>query len=340
MTELPWNVMKSSDTKTFNGIEISDFTFFKKLAPLDYRIFTGNESLLSDPTLRDHFVRLRLQPANKKVTFYPMNLNEYLLGSDRSEFERLEFQHNVWRENTNAFFDRIGVGKGWHCLDVGAGPGFVSLDLRERVDLTGSVTALEPSALFLDHLAQIVQKKNWKNMHLIRSTVEETVLPQERYDLIFARWVIAFVAHPENFFLKLLAALKPGGIIAFQDYYYEGLSLYPRGGPFDHMADAVRAYYKTVGGDPYITGKLREWFRRHGLTLIDYTPHSYAGGPDSPIFEWAHRFFSTHIQKMVEKKATSQMQGDAMLADWNAHRSNPDALFFSPVVVDVAGRKE
>ena len=265
---------------------------------------------------------------------------DYLLGTNHSEYERLQFQHEVWRNVTNDFFSRLGVSKGWHCLDVGAGPGFVSIDLRERVDLIGSVTALEPSALFLDHLAHFVQKNNWKNVHLIRSTVEETVLPQHQYDLIFARWVIAFVAHPENFFLKLLSALKPGGIIAFQDYYYEGLSLHPRGGPFDHMADVVRAYYKSVGGDPYITGKIPGWFRKHGLKDIVFTPHSFSGGPQSSIFEWAHRFFSTHIHHMVDKKATSQMQGDAMLADWNSHRTNPDALFFSPIVVDVAGRKE
>lgn len=262
---------------------------------------------------------------------------EYLLGANQSEFERLQFQHSVWRANTNNFLDRLGVGRGWHCLDVGAGPGFVSIDLRERVDKIGSVTALEPSPLFLDHLAHFVQKNDWKNVHLIRSTVEETLLPNHHYDFIFARWVIGFVAQPEKFFERLLAALKPGGVIAFQDYYYEGLSLSPRGGPFDGMAEVVRAYYKTVGGDPYITGKIPIWFRQYGLKTIDYTPHTYSGGPDSPIFEWAHRFFSVHIHHMVEKHVMTPSQGEAMLADWIAHRNNPDALFFSPVVVDVAG---
>ena len=33
-----------------------------------------------------------------------------------------------------------------------------------------------------------------------------------------------------------------------------------------------------------------------------------------------------------------QHEGDAMLADWLAHRKDPDALFFSPIVVDVAGK--
>jgi hypothetical protein len=28
-----------------------------------------------------------------------------------------------------------------------------------------------------------------------------------------------------------------------------------------------------------------------------------------------------------------------MLGEWIVHRKNPDAIFFSPIVVDVAGRK-
>lgn len=265
--------------------------------------------------------------------------NEYLLGTNQSERERLEFQHGVWKSTTDAFLDRMGIQKGWHCLDVGAGPGFVSFDLRERVGQSGTVTALEPSALFLDWFDGRVKEKGWDNVYQLHSTVEEASLPKERFDLIFVRWVIAFVAQPENFLTRLISSLKPNGIIAIQDYYYEGLSLFPRIGAFNGMPDVVRAYYASVGGDPYITGKIPAWFKKLKVQLIDYAPHSYAGGPESPIMEWGHRFFSTHIQKMVDKQIVSQSAGDAMLADWIVHRTDPDALFFSPIVVDVAGKK-
>jgi hypothetical protein len=53
--------------------------------------------------------------------------------------------------------------------------------------------------------------------------------------------------------------------------------------------------------------------------------------------EWAHRFFLLHIPLMAEKGVISREQADALMADWNAHRRNPDTLFFSPLVVDVAG---
>ncbi len=269
-----------------------------------------------------------------------MSQPDYLLGVNQTELERLRFQHAVWAPVTNGFLDRLHVQQGWKCLDVGAGPGFVAVDLRERVGETGEVTALEPSQFFLDWSRKEMLRRHWSNIKFVLATAEEAQLPPQYYDLIFVRWVIAFVADPEKFLTRLIASLAPGGVIAFQDYYYEGLSVYPRGGAFDNMPRVARAYYGSVGGDPYVTGRMPAWFKKHGVKLVDFTPHSRAGGPESDIAEWMHRFFTTHMQAMVDKGATTQTEAEAMLHDWHAHRNNPDALFFSPIVVDVAGKRE
>lgn len=267
----------------------------------------------------------------------PSSDSGYLLGINREELERLRFQHSVWGGITNNFFDRLHAGTGWKCLDVGAGPGFVSMDLRERVGETGEVTALEPSKMYLDWFQHNIDQKKWTNVNCINASVEEAVLPEQHYDLVFGRWVIAFVPEAENFLVKLISTLKPGGIIAFQDYYYEGLSLFPQGGAFDRMANVVRSYYRSSGGDAYVTGRIPAIFRKHGLRMIEFAPHSMAGGPESGIMEWAHRFFTVHTQHMVDRGLITQKEGDAVVSDWLEHRSNKDALFFSPIVVDVAG---
>ena len=261
----------------------------------------------------------------------------YLLGVNQQELERLEFQHKVWGAVTRKFFSRLHVQKGWKCLDVGAGPGFVSMDLRSLVGAEGEVTALEPSEFFLSSFEERVASNGWTNVKLIQGRAEEADLPPRHYDLIFARWVIAFVPDPDRFLARLVTSLKPGGIIAIEDYFYEGLSLLPRGGAWDRMPEIVRAYYRSGGGDAYIAGRLPSMFRQHGLLLTDFTPTSLAGGPSTEIFEWAHRFFSTHTQHMADKAIISHQEATALQADWIAHRENPDALYFSPLVVDVAG---
>jgi ubiquinone/menaquinone biosynthesis C-methylase UbiE len=264
---------------------------------------------------------------------------EYLLGENSAELERLRFQHSVWEAVTERFILRLGIKNGWHCLDVGAGPGFVSWDLLDLVGREGSVTLLEPSAYYLDHARQQAAERRLTNVRFLQGRAEEISLPASAYDLILVRWVISFAPDPDQFIRRLIPALRQGGILAVQDYSYEGLSLFPRGGPFDGMADVVREYYRAGGGDPYIAAQLPAVFRKQGLSVIDFSPTCLAGGPESGVMEWAHRFFTAHIPLMAERGLMSSADAEAALNDWVAHRSNPDAIFFSPLVVDVAGKK-
>ncbi|RPI18398.1 MAG: methyltransferase domain-containing protein [Ignavibacteriae bacterium] len=264
---------------------------------------------------------------------------EYLLGANDTELQRLQFQHNVWKKITDGFFDRLSLEKGIRILDVGAGPGFVSLDLLERTGKESEITVLEPSELFINYIKDFSLKNNISNFRFINNTVENTELPANYYDFIFLRWVIAFVAEPELFLAKLVKSLAPRGVIAIQDYAYEGISLYPRGGAFDNIPDAVRKYYNSTGGDPYITTKIPGMFKENGIKLIDFNPHILAGNPSSRVYEWANKFFSTHIQHMADKGIVDQKTADEMLTDWIEHRESEDSIFFSPIVVDVAGKK-
>jgi len=262
---------------------------------------------------------------------------DYLLGVNEAELERLRFQHWVWKKVTDNFFDRLGVKQGWKCLDVGSGPGFTSIDLRQRVGESGEVTALDPSEFYLDWLKNELAARGWSNVKCLRGRAEDADLPVRTYDLVFFRWVIGFVREPEKFIRQLVAVLKPGGIIALQDYWYEGLSLFPRGTSFDRLPDIVRAYYRAGGGDPFVTGKIPGLFRKYGVKIIDLTPNQLAGGPGSDIWEWVHRFLVLHLPLMAEKGVVSKKESETILVDWTNQRNNPDALYFSPIVVDIAG---
>jgi SAM-dependent methyltransferase len=267
-------------------------------------------------------------------------LEGYLLGVNQTELDRLRFQHQVWKSTTDAFLDRLKIQQGWSCLDVGSGPGFVSMDLCERVGESGEVTALDPSDYYLDWLRKETKDRGRKNLKATLGTAETANLPKSHFNLIFVRWVIAFVPDAKRFLASLVGSLKPGGVIAIMDYYYEGLSLYPQGGAFDRAQEAVRAYYRSGGGDPYVTGKIPELFRALGLQLLDFTPQQIAGGPDSEIIEWAHRFFVPHLPLMADKGVVTKTEAEAMVQDRLMHRNNPNTIFFSPIIVCVAGQQQ
>ena len=57
----------------------------------------------------------------------------------------------MWRERVQQFWDRAGIGEGMRVLDVGAGPGYATLDLAARVGPGGEVIAVERSERFVAH---------------------------------------------------------------------------------------------------------------------------------------------------------------------------------------------
>ena len=264
---------------------------------------------------------------------------EYLLGDSAREIDRLRFQHSVWGPVTHRLFDRLNVGPGWRCLDVGAGPGLVSMDLRERVGDSGEITALEPSETFRAWLAGEVARRGWANLAIVSGNSYEADLPRDHFDLIFVRWVIGFVPNPEPFLQPLLAALKPGGVIALQDYVHEGCGLFPEGGAWDSFPEKMRRWWRSGGGDPYVAARLPGVMRHLGLEVIDYTPTSLTGGPGSRVMEWMERFLVAQLPVMVGRGIATQEEADTILADWRAHQAQAETVFFSPFVVDIAGRK-
>lgn len=263
----------------------------------------------------------------------------YLLGISADELERMRFQHGVWKASTDDLLNRLHVARGWRCLDVGAGPGFVTVDLRERVGPEGHVTALEPSSMYLDHVRKVVRDRGWSNVETMLGTAETARLPDAAYDLIYVRWVIDFVPERSAFLRSLARAVKPGGVIAVEDYFYEGLGVHPRGTDFDRMPDIVRRYYRSGGGDAYGIGEVPSILRQEGFGLVMFAPQQQVGGKDSPVFQWASRFFRLHLPIMAERGVIDAAERDRQMANLERLANDPEMFFFSPIVVQCAMRR-
>lgn len=83
----------------------------------------------------------------------------------------------------------------------------------------------------------------------------------------------------------------------------------------------------------------RSIFRAAGLETVALAPHVLCGAPGSPAFRWAGRFFPHFSQKMQDEGLLAPEERALFLAEWRAREADPDALFFSPIVVDALARK-
>ena len=268
-----------------------------------------------------------------------MSTQPYVLGTTDLELERLRFQHEVWGPVTRAFLARLGLRRGMRVLDLGAGPGFVALEIATVVGPEGRVVALDESPRWRDELARAKAERRATNLEIVTARIQDARFEAQSFDIVFARWVFSFLADPVAAARSAAGWLVPGGVLAIEDYNHEGISLFPPSAGFRAVVRGTRALYSTTGGDAFVMGRALEILAGAGLETPSLVPHVMCGAPGSGVWRWADLFFPPFAHVMRAKGLITEEELVQFQREWAERSADPTALFYSPIVVDAAGRK-
>src|SRR5512133_202486 len=114
---------------------------------------------------------------------------DYVLGTHDEELARLGLQHRVWRPVVLDCWRRAGLTVAKRVLDVGAGPGYATVDLAEIVGPLGEVVALERSRNFIRAIEQACRSRSLANVHIHQLDLMTGELPKGDYDFSWCRWI-------------------------------------------------------------------------------------------------------------------------------------------------------
>jgi protein-L-isoaspartate O-methyltransferase len=133
---------------------------------------------------------------------------DYVLGTHEEEVARLGLQHRVWRPVVLDCWQKAGVTIGSRVLDVGAGPGYATVDLAEIVGPGGTVTALERSSNFLRAMEESCRSRGLTKVRIQEADLMTDALPEGNYDFSWCRWVASFVSDPHLLVKNLAYVLR------------------------------------------------------------------------------------------------------------------------------------
>lgn len=113
--------------------------------------------------------------------------------------------------------DWAGIKPGTTVADIGAGEGYYTIRLAERVGPKGRVLAQDINRGALDRLGERVTREQLDNVAIKEGAIDDPRLPENSFDRIFMVHMYHEVDEPYAFLWRLRPALRPGGEVIVVD---------------------------------------------------------------------------------------------------------------------------
>jgi len=266
---------------------------------------------------------------------------DYVLGTNDEELARLGLQHRVWRPTVLACWHRAGITVGSRVLDVGAGPGYATVDLAEIVESAGLVVAVERSSRFVEAAQAACAARGLNHVRIHELDLMTDPLPADGFDASWCRWVASFVSSPRTLIGSLASALRVGGVAIFHEYIdYASWRYAPPRPLAEDFVRQVMASWRDSGGEPDVALALPALLAEHGFAIREATPRVFAVRPRDHVWRWPAAFLNTNLERLRALGRVDATWVEAVRAECNAAEADPNTLMITPMVLEIIAERQ
>jgi ubiquinone/menaquinone biosynthesis C-methylase UbiE len=213
-------------------------------------------------------------------------------------------------------------------LDVGCGPGVIASAVASHhkstevygVDLSKDRIALAKRSTL-----------NLKNMYFERAEASCLPFVDNKFDLIYTRFLLEYLKYPENVLKEFKRVGKHGGKLIMQDLDGQLVTHYPIKNEFENRINVIIEALKKTGFDPYIGRKLYYMAINAGLKNIKVViePYHQIIGKinDRELYLWKLKLDIARPQ--IIKAFNSKELADKTIKDYLDYFKQKDTLSFS-----------
>lgn len=157
---------------------------------------------------------------------------------------------------------------GLRVLDVGSGPGTITLDLA-RLVAPGAVVGIDSSEQIVANATGLATDNDLHNVTFEVGDAYALDFEDASFDVVHAHQVLQHLVDPLAALREFRRVLKPGGIVAVRDVDY-GATVWHPGLP--GLASWLRIYEdaaRTSGGEPFAGRHLKSWALKAGYEHVE-----------------------------------------------------------------------
>ncbi len=249
---------------------------------------------------------------------------------------------HVWRtaENSAAYLLHH-LRPGQRLLDVGCGPGTITVDLARRV-APGPTLGIDASPEVIDRARADLAKPSGETSEDPGGSVRFEVadlssldLPDNSFDVVHAHQVLQHLADPVSALRELRRVLVPGGVLAARDADYGAFTWSPPDPRLDRWLDLY--HQVTVANEAQAdAGRyLYGWVRAAGFSDVMVSTSTWTFADPEGRGWWGSLWADRMETSSLAEQAVSYGFSDTtelgeMAAAWRRWATDPDGFFMVP----------
>ena len=239
-----------------------------------------------------------------------------------------------WRtaENSAAYLLPALV-PGTSLLDVGCGPGSVTIDLAARV-APGVVVGVDRSEAVVEIARSAAADAGRTNTTFEVGDAYELPFDDDSFDVVHAHQVLQHLTDPIAALREMRRVAKPGGLVAVRDSDYSAMTWYPPSAGLEEWNALYHEVTEANGAEADAGRRLLSWVREAGFDPAGIVPSAgvwcYATPQDRTWWAglWAERAVASNFaQQAIEHGLADEVALEELADAWRAWGEEPDGWF-------------
>jgi ubiquinone/menaquinone biosynthesis C-methylase UbiE len=234
---------------------------------------------------------------------------------------------------------------GMKILDIGCGPGTITVDLASYVP-QGHITGLERVGDVLTQARALANEKGVTNIHFVEGDANALDYPDGTFDVVVCHQVLQHVQDPVGMLKEMKRVAKVGGIVAARESDYGSFVWYPDVNGMEDWRSLYRKVAMANGGEPNAGRMVHAWARKAGFQVGDIKSSSstwcYSTKEEISWWSglWAERTVASSFAKTaIDGKLATNADLEKIADVWQMWGEQEDA-WFSVLHGEVICRKE
>lgn len=217
-------------------------------------------------------------------------------------------------------------------LDVGAGPGTITMDFAQHVAHVTATEIGEPELALSQTLAAV---QGIENVAFSIEDAHALSFSDDSFDVVHTHQVLQHVADPVQALREMRRVTKPGGLVAARDSDYAGFIWFPLVPELGEWLQLYRTAARENGGEPDAGRRLLSWARAAGFDDVSATASTWCyATPEERAWwggMWADRMVeSTLARQLVDNGLATTADLQRISLAWRTWSDAADGWYVVP----------